>query len=230
MKISICIPTWEQYGLGDKFISHLFETLKNQTFKNFDVIISDQSLDKTIYDVVKIYDNDFSIKYFLNPNHRGNSPANTNNAIRNANGDIVKIIFQDDFFYDNSALELINQSFETDKCNWLVMGSNHITNQNDSFFNPMTPKWNDRILFGLNTISSPSVLAFSNHQELFFDENLTMLMDCEYYYQLFLKFGEPKILSNCLITNRIHNYQISKMYNKKLDEEIEYIKTKYKII
>lgn len=230
MKINICIPTWEQYGLGSKFISHLFETLKSQTYKNFDVIISDHSIDKTIYDVIKMYENDFEIKYFLNSNNRGNSPANTNNAIKKADGDIVKIMFQDDFFYDNKALELINESFEKEKCNWLVVGCNHFDNQNNSFFNFMTPKWNDKILFGVNTISSPSVLAFSNLQELFFDEKLTMLMDCEYYHQLFLKFGLPKILQNCLVTNRIHPNQISKLYNKNLNEEIKYIKTKYTIL
>jgi hypothetical protein len=92
----------------------------------------------------------------------------------------------------------------------------------------MTPQWNDRLIFGVNTISSPSVLSFRNQNVSFFDENLTMLMDCEYYYQLYLKYGEPTVLNETLISNRIHQFQISTNYEGNINEEINYIKKKYK--
>ena len=34
-------------------------------------------------------------------------PANTNKAISMCSGDIIKVMFQDDFFYDDEALEKI---------------------------------------------------------------------------------------------------------------------------
>ena len=40
MKISICIPTWEQYGRGFEFLKNNFKVLLSQTYKNFNVIIS----------------------------------------------------------------------------------------------------------------------------------------------------------------------------------------------
>ena len=43
MKISICIPTWEQYGKGVNFLKNNFDRILTQTYKNFNVIISDHS-------------------------------------------------------------------------------------------------------------------------------------------------------------------------------------------
>lgn len=42
-KISICIPTWECYGRGFEFINDLLRTIEIQTFKDFEVCISDRS-------------------------------------------------------------------------------------------------------------------------------------------------------------------------------------------
>lgn len=229
MKMSICIPTWEQYGYGKVYLINLLETINKQTFKDFEVVISDHSEDLSIYKIVNDFRNFFQIKYFKNEIKRGNSPANTNNCIKNAEGEIIKIMFQDDLLYTDDSLDIIQKNFEKEKCFWLVNGCNHITENNLDFHNFMTPKWNSKIVFGKNTISSPSVLSFINNKELYFDENLTMLMDCEFYYQLYSKYGLPKIVEDCLVTNRLHQNQISRLYNKNINEEVKYIKTKYKL-
>ena len=131
------------------------------------------------------------------------------------------------YFFSDNTLELIGKSFENNKCSWLVNGCNH-TRDGRMFDRPMIPRWNNKILEGVNTISSPSVLSFLNCKDiLYFDEELTMLMDCEYYYQLYKKYGLPFIIKEPLISNRIHRYQISSMYNKDINKEISYIKNKH---
>jgi glycosyltransferase involved in cell wall biosynthesis len=229
MKISICIPTWEQYGYGNKFLSKLLTTIQNQDFTNFNVVISDHSMNKTIYEVIKLFENQFELKYIINEKKRGNSPSNTNNAIINADGEIIKIMFQDDFFYDNTSLSQIHKEFNNDDCYWLINGCNHTEDDGKSFSRFMIPYWNNQIIFGNNTISSPSVLSFRNFNPCLFDEELTMLMDCELYYQLYIKFGYPKVIQNSLITNRLHQYQISKNYKQNILSEINYIKMKHKL-
>jgi len=226
MKISICIPTWEQYGRGVEFLKNNFEVLLSQTYKNFNVIISDHSKDDNIKLLCDEYSNHFEIKYFKNENFLGNGPANTNNAILNADGDIIKIIFQDDYLFDERALELTSKEFENDECMWLVCGCNHTHDDGITHSNPMTPYWNDAIKRGVNTISSPSVLSFRNNNPCLFDENLTMLMDCDMYQQLFVRYGLPTILSDCLVTNRIHKHQISTLYNQDIWEEISHVNNK----
>jgi hypothetical protein len=228
MKVSICIPTWEQYGNGTKFLSHLLDTITVQNYKNFNVVISDHSKDGEIEKLIDGYKNLIEIKYVKFNEKHGNSPANTNNAIINSDGDIIKIMFQDDFFYDSSSIEKIVNSFKNNNVNWVVNGCNH-TNDGINFHRTMVPHWNDSIVFGNNTISSPSVLSFRKNSGCFFDENLVMFMDCEMYYQLYKKFGLPTIIEDTLITNRMHENQISSRYDKNLLEEIHYIKYKHKI-
>ena len=226
LKISICIPTWEQHGHGKQFLRELFDSIKVQTFKNFNVVISDHSIDDDIKSLVDEYSSLFDIVYVKNEEKRGNGPANTNNTLKQANGEIIKVMFQDDFFVHEEALQKIHDTFENGDCKWVVNGCNHTTD-GENFNRPMVPSWNDRILDGVNTISSPSVLSIKNEDIPYFDESLVMLMDCEYYYQLYVKHGKPTIVDDILITNRMHQYQISTQYNKNINEEISYAKQKH---
>ena len=97
-KISIAIPTWESYGRGSEFLDDLLRTIEIQHFKDFEVVISDHSENDDVYNKVLEFNSKFQIKYIENNKNRGNSPANINNAIGNCSGEIIKIMFQDDFF------------------------------------------------------------------------------------------------------------------------------------
>jgi glycosyltransferase involved in cell wall biosynthesis len=224
MKFSIVIPTWEQYGFGLIFLEQLLQSIKAQTLKDFEIIISDHSVSNEIENLVFKFP-DLDIVYVRNENLRGNSPANLNNGLKLAKGEIIKIMFQDDFFVNKNSLEMIKNHFDNNSCYWVVNGCCHTTDgvNLDKY---MIPSWNDKILEGVNTISSPSVLSIKNSEISFFDENLTMLMDCDYYYTLFKKHGLPSVLPEYLIANRMHNYQISSMYTKDINEEINLVKNK----
>jgi glycosyltransferase involved in cell wall biosynthesis len=224
MKFSIVIPTWEQHGFGIIFLEQLLQSIRSQTLKDFEIIISDHSISNEIKNLVFNF-SDLNMVYVKNENLRGNSPANLNNGLRLAKGEIIKIMFQDDFFVNNNSLEMIKNHFDNNSCHWLVNGCCHTTD-GINLERYMIPSWNDNILEGVNTISSPSVLSIKNSEISFFDENLTMLMDCDYYYTLFKKHGLPGILPEYLIANRIHKYQISSMYTKDINEEINLVKNK----
>ncbi len=206
--ISICIPTYEMNGLGYKFLRHSFDVLVNQTYKDFEVVISDHSRDDAIKNVCTEYKDKLTIQYYRNHNNRGNSSANINNAIRHANGALIKILFQDDFLYGNNSLRDIVENFNIKKDNWMVTASEH-TIDGAHFYRPFYPSYNDKIHTGKNTISSPSVLTIRNGNPLFFDENLIWLMDCDYYKRCYDTFGEPKILSSINVVNRVGPHQMS---------------------
>lgn len=229
-KISICIPTWEQHGKGVSFLEQLFVSIESQTYKNYNVIISDQSINDEIENLCKTFSDKFHVIYVKNKENLGNSPANTNNCIKNADGEIIKIMFQDDFFYDQKALEIISNNFIINDCTWLVNGCNHTRDSGNTYHQQMVPTWNENILTGVNTISSPSVLSFKKEVELLFDEKLVMLMDCDFYYSLYKKFGLPLFLEECLVTNRFHEHQISSLYDSSnFSQEINYVKNKHKV-
>ena len=224
MRFSIVIPTWEQYGKGEFFLTQLLNSILTQTLTDYEIIISDHSVSSQIEEICKKF-NHLNIKYFKNVSKRGNSPHNLNYGLSKANGEIIKVMFQDDFFINPNALELISEKFKSDNCKWLVNGCCHTTDS-VNFNRYMIPSWNVDIPNGVNTISSPSVLSFVNQDIDYFDENLVMLMDCDYYYTLYKRYGLPFILEDYLIANTSHKHQISRMYKENLQDEINIVKSK----
>lgn len=208
-KISIAIPTWESHGNGAEFLDDLLRTIEIQHFKDYEVVISDHSKNDDLLNKVKEFDSKFEIKYFRNENHCGNSPANLNNALDNCYGEIIKIMFQDDFFYDDEALEKIYYSLADSDKIWLLNGCNHTKDHGNSFYWEHYPRFNPDLLKGVNTISSPSVVAFKNTVDLRFDENLVYFMDIDFYYGMRKKYGDPIFYNDVLISNRFHDDSIS---------------------
>lgn len=234
MKISIAIPTWECYGRGSEYLNDLLRTIQIQSHKDFEVCISDHSVNDEVLEEVKQFENKFNIVYDKNENDRGNGPANTNKVIDMCSGEIIKIMFQDDFFYDDEALEKIHGEFENSDKMWLVSGCNHTNDDGHNFYWEMYPKWNDRLIEGVNTISSPSVVAARSEvfDSVEFDENLVMMMDCDFYFNCDNKFGSPIFLNDVLVSNRVHSNQISQQYQQssyqeKMSKEVNYCREKY---
>lgn len=206
--LSICIPAYEMGGHGDDFLRHSFDVLASQTFKDFDVIISDHSPTDLIKKVCDAYDKKLVIHYVKNTENMGSSSANINNAMQRATGRLIKILFQDDFLYSNDALQTIVDNFDLEKDTWLVTASEH-TADGKVFMRPFYPYYNRNILLGQNTLSSPSAVTIKNDRPLLFDPQLKWLMDCDYYYRYYKRFGEPKIITQVTVVNRIGAHQVT---------------------
>ena len=210
MKISIAVPTYECNGKGWLFISELLNSIHKQTYKNYEVVIADQSTDDNIRDIIKAYSTHINIKY-LNTCHIPRRIANNfNQAINNCSGDIIKPMCSDDFFIDDYALEKIAINFKNNNFDWLISGCVH-SKSIHNLYDRMIPHYHDKIHLGANTISSPSVLAM--RKKLNFDENLALLIDCEIYKRLYTLHGMPSIITDPLISNRMHDNQMQKTYD-----------------
>jgi len=98
--ISICIPAFQ----GEDYLKRLLDSINIQTFKNYEVIISDDSPDDSVERLSENYSNSFRLIYQKNKEPLG-SPANWNKSISLANGKWIKIMHDDDWFYDKYALE-----------------------------------------------------------------------------------------------------------------------------
>ena len=92
MKISIAVPTWESHGRGAEFLDDLIRTVEIQTLTDWEIIVSDQSEDNEVKNVVKFYEKrGLNVKHIRNKDKKGNIFFNTNNAIDYCNGEIVKV-------------------------------------------------------------------------------------------------------------------------------------------
>ena len=93
-KISVAMPTHDRGSNGGLWLSEIFDTLKSQTFKDFSIVISDQSKNNIIYDTCERYRDYLDIKYVQ---CEGTNPCkNINTAIKNCSSEIIKIMFSDD--------------------------------------------------------------------------------------------------------------------------------------
>jgi glycosyltransferase involved in cell wall biosynthesis len=99
--ISICIPT---YNSGEK-LERLLDSIHIQTYKKFEIIISDDSSNAGVKNLIDAKYADLNIRYFHNLKALG-TPDNWNNAIAKSKGDWIKLMHHDDWFIDSNVLQL----------------------------------------------------------------------------------------------------------------------------
>src|SRR3990167_6565185 len=213
-KMSIAIPT---SGMKNKefFFTRCLESLWNQSFQDFEIIVTDNAPDNEIKTICDWYKT--GIRYYRNPNT--SMAQNTNAAIKKSEGELIKILFMDDFMAHDDALMNITNHF---KGEWLVTGCSHTEGaiKNSVRFGVHFPEYNEQIHL-TNTIGSPSVLTVRKNTALYFDENLTWLLDADLYRRYYDKYGLPTILKDVNVVIGIGSHQATNTMGetRKLQEE-----------
>jgi len=228
---SIAIPTYEMHGLGEEFLEHSFEVLDRQTFKDFEIVISDHSRDDVIKNICQRWSSKMNIIYNRNTYKVGGSSPNINNAIKLSNGYWIKLLWQDDFLFSDNSLESIKEHIENNsEIKWIATACEH-SNDGKKFYRPFFPRWDKNMHLGINTISSPSVITIKNTSDkMYFDEDLIWLMDVEFYKRMYEKYGEPSYLNTINVVNRTWSNQLSNTISQeKKDSEINSMRKKYSL-
>ncbi len=215
--ISIAIPTYEMNGMGNIFLNFSLEKIYNQTFKDIQVVISDHSKNEEIFNTCKKWKDKLNIKYLKNNKKIGSSSANINNAIKNSDGEWIKILFQDDFLFNENSLEILKVSLEKHSPIWLASACEH-SNDGEHMYRKFFPKWNNKIHHGINTISSPSVITIKNGLNICFDEDLIWLMDVDFYQKMFNIYGLPLFINEITVVNRTWGNRLSDTISKVIKE------------
>ena len=227
--LSICIPTYEMHGKGKEFLEFNFFKFEKQTFKDFELVISDHSKNSEIEELCFSWKDKLNIKYLKNIHNVGSSSANINNAIQNATGEWIKILFQDDFLLEDNSLKKIMNFISFNKnIDWFACACEH-SFDGINMSRPFYPSWNSNMHLGNNTISSPSVICFKNNNgQILFDNNLIWLMDVDFYKKMYDKYGEPAILNEIIVVNRLwQNSLSSNMPQKTKDLELFTVLNRY---
>jgi len=236
-KLSICIPTYNNEGVKHSndynnisMLLDLFKSIEMQTFKDYEVIISDHSIDNSILVICEEWKNKINIKYHQYTKNYGSCEANLNNAMKLAKGKYIKPILQDDYIISKNAIDKQINVLDGGK-KWVASGCLHINENNKKkLFKPHPPNWGNTnsLLNGVNLIGSPSVIMHVNDGS-FYDINLILLMDVEFYYLLFNKYGVPSLINDLDYVSRLRSDGISNtMISKKLiEEEKNYLTKKY---
>ncbi|WP_135504888.1 glycosyltransferase family 2 protein [Roseovarius aestuariivivens] len=206
--LSVCIPAYDMGGQGGDFLAASLNRIASQTLQGIEVVVSDQSDTDAVAQVCDSFQDRLTLRRVDYRNGPRQASANTNNALRHAQGRVLKILFQDDLLARDDALALTEAAFDDPGTRWCLCGS-ATTPDGQRADNPMVPRLTPAMRFGRNTVSSPSVLAMRADDLRLFDENLIWLMDVEMYHRLNTELGPPAILPETLVLNRLHPGQVS---------------------
>lgn len=224
-KVSVCIPAYSMKGQGTNFLQRNLSSIFVQSVQPYEVIISDHSLDRNLENVAESWKRFLNIKYLRNEQGRGSIAANLNNCIANATGDIIDYMFQDDFYYSPISIQ---KRIETlGEANWSLTGSIHFNQNKREFYWHLVPAYRPDTYLGVNTIGPPSVLSVKREGAPLFDESLFLLIDCDYFTQLFNKFGPPKITPDITAVSCTWDGQSQRNPLASLEKEKLITKSKY---
>lgn len=196
-KISIVIPFhWMENW--PVFLTRCLASIEAQTFTDYEVILAKHS----------------------------NMPVTSNRAIESAKGDIIKVLYMDDYLAHGNALQEIFDAFTKDT-KWLATGCLH-DRGDGNLTDYHSPSYNDAISTGTNSIGSPSVLSMRRHDALLFDPMLSWLLDCDLYKRLHDAYGDPTILDTPNIVIGLGKHQMTHILTQeeKLQEH-KYLDEKY---
>lgn len=248
--VSICIPTYN----GENYLQETLNSISQQTYRNFEVIISDNlSSDKTL-EIVNSWKalQDFPVYVFSNSNLGIGS--NWNYCIENSSGKYIKFLFQDDLL-KSDCLEKMHLFFEQHKnikflaCkrNFLdctkVSNSENVKDWIKKYGNLQSKFMNDDRPYHIitkkifkkdyffesptNKIGEPSAVMFKKSiikKVGYFSTELKQILDLEFWYRVLMDY-DIAILNEHLITFRIHDSQETNVNRtKKVSEYSEYQK------
>ena len=179
------------------FLNRCLASIERQNYKNYEVVLIQS----------------------------GSMPSTSNRSIESARGDLIKVLYMDDYFGHEFALEEIVNKIGDRK--WLVTGCLHDSGDGN-LFNHHVPEYTQDIHTGNNCIGSPSVLTMKAESLMYFDEKLSWLLDCDLYKRLFKQYGSPAIVPTPNVVIGLHEGQASNlMSSEEKMREREYLKTKY---
>ncbi len=237
-KISIAIPAYIKNETDLSYLKESFDRIDNQSFVDYEVVVSDNSSNQLVENLCNQFRNNFSLIYKKNLDHIGMS-ANSNVAMDLCSGEYIKILHCDDFLYSPDALEIIVKSLDNSDKYWLVNGFNH-SHDGVSFFDNRVPTYPNHMLVGNNLLGSPTNVTIRNQNIEYFDINAEISMDHEWYHRLRMKYGMPLIVKNVLTTSRLHNNTTTSKLNfdiviegdgtawQFIQSELDYIQEKHK--
>ncbi|MHA4811980.1 glycosyltransferase family 2 protein [Flavitalea flava] len=210
--ISICIPAYKNIG----FLRRLLDSIIIQTFRNFEVVVTDDSPNLEINDLCETYTGQFAISYFRNDRPLG-SPDNWNAAVREASGEWIKIMHDDDWFSGEHSLEEFARSIDGNPGSSFIFAAYRDIfldedRSREVFVNPYRFKAflrNQTVLFARNIIGPPSVTIYKKEKGVIFDPKLRWLVDIEFYIR-YLNGANPVYINKLLVNVGLGDEQVTR--------------------
>lgn len=219
---SICIPSYNRVSSTKR----LLESIKNQTFKDIEIIITDDSDNDALTHLLNEIDLKAPVIYQKNIPACG-SPLNWNKAISLARGEWIKIMHDDDWFSDENSLTEFYYTSKNCKNDFIYSGYNEIDESkgklNHYIISPLEEimlRFSPLCLFKKNFIGHPSTTLIKNNRTEWFDTQIKWVVDFEFYIRALKKKPGFTAIKTPLINIGISKSQITKQVFRKKEIEI----------
>lgn len=181
--ISICIPTYKRPDLLKK----LLDSIQMQNFRDFEVIISDNSPDDSVKELADPYGKMLPLFYEKNV-PAVSATTNCNNAMRRAKGSWVKVMHDDDWFQAADALQQFADAALHSGKDFIFCDSNEVYLETGKIITESHEQERKKMLdesvfslFYLNVIGHPSVVLHRKDTTLEYDPAFHWVLDIDYY-------------------------------------------------
>ena len=241
--VSICIPTFN----GEAYLDQCLNSAIHQTYKNIEIVVSDDtSSDKTL-SIVNSFKEETNIPVHIFSHNPSGIGANWNNCIKQANGDYIKFLFQDDILYPDNIEKLMALMLSKADAGMVYARRRFIYEEKtkpisefERFYGNLHKHWSDidvksGFLDGKqylkdrhflnapkNKIGEPTnvLIAKSCFNKVgLFNENLDQALDCEFWYRLMPHYSIG-FVDEVLSDFRLHDNQASAINkSKKINED-----------
>jgi glycosyltransferase involved in cell wall biosynthesis len=208
--ISITIPAYKNVSA----LARLLDSIAIQTFTDYEVIITDDTPDTSVQDLVSSYQNIHRLIYVKNKEQLG-TPENWNEGISIATGEWIKIMHHDDWFKTPDALQLFAKA-ATGDVDFIYAAYQNIFLETGkiepvvvSYLNRKRFNKDPWVLFASNYIGPPSVTMIRRPIHQMYDKELKWRVDTEFYIRLLQQKARLKFLPVQLINVGMHPGQVT---------------------
>jgi glycosyltransferase involved in cell wall biosynthesis len=210
VKVSICIPAYRQV----EYLRATLRSIEQQDFQDYELIVSDDSPDDSVRDLLAGFDFGHRLRYVRNTPALG-SPENWNAAVRLARGDYVKLQHHDDHFVRPDALrrfvELLDAHPDAD-FGFAASLVRHVDSGLERVHRPTEQQLaalraDPVALFHGNCIGAPSATIVRKGLGIEYDRRMKWLVDVDYYYRVLMRNGRFAYAPEVLVgtpTNATH--------------------------
>jgi glycosyltransferase involved in cell wall biosynthesis len=221
LKISICIPAYKRI----EYLEKLLDSILIQSFKDFEVVITDDSNDSSVRQFIEKYQQKFLLTYQKNSTPLG-TPENWNEAIRKAKGDWIKLMHDDDWFADGDSLKSFYEATVQDpECSFFFSAYRNVSKDSEKniFLNSsgrFLLKLSPLNLFKKQFIGNPSCTLIKRDLDIWYDKDFKWVVDFEYYIRCLGKKKNFFYIDKPLINVGVNNEQVTNYTFRKPEVEI----------
>ena len=220
--ISICIPTYKNVA----YLQRLLQSISIQAFTDYEIVVTDNSPDSSVAELVKAFEPTLSVRYFKNdpPTNMG---ENFNRVLQKGNGKWIKMMHDDDWFASAHALQkFADAAAATDK-KFIFSACNHIYSTSEKEVHEFLTGWRKEMLeestlnlFYLNVIGHPSTVMHRKDDSILYDPKFSWVVDVDFYIRYLNQHPGFEYIPEILINIGVDENQASNKYYKNPAVEI----------